>query len=81
MVLRLGQAVCRDETGITQRNLQIIRNEIQIIIFLINFFIQISEIVDDVNDNNINMDDENVLSYIECTMKKFSGVSITSIII
>ncbi|XP_006609101.1 uncharacterized protein LOC102674014 [Apis dorsata] len=32
------------------------------------------QIVDDVNDGNINMEDENVQLYIECTMKKFNIV-------
>ncbi|PBC30239.1 General odorant-binding6d [Apis cerana cerana] len=32
------------------------------------------QIVDDVNDANVNMEDENVLLYIECAMKKFNIV-------
>ncbi|XP_031773734.1 uncharacterized protein LOC100870833 isoform X2 [Apis florea] len=32
------------------------------------------QIVDDVNSGKINLSDENVLSYVECAMKKFSAV-------
>lgn len=32
------------------------------------------QIIDDINEGKINMDDENVLLFIECTMKKFNVV-------
>ncbi|XP_006609100.1 uncharacterized protein LOC102673841 [Apis dorsata] len=32
------------------------------------------QIIDDVNDGKINIDDENVLLFVECTMKKFNIV-------
>lgn len=48
--------------------------------FLIHFFIRISEIINEIYDGNINVDDENVQSYVECMMKKFNIVSINNII-
>ncbi|XP_043790390.1 uncharacterized protein LOC122713731 [Apis laboriosa] len=32
------------------------------------------QIIDDINDGKINIDDENVLLFVECTMKKFNIV-------
>lgn len=47
--------------------------------FLIYFF-RISETINEIYDGNINVDDENVQSYVECMMKKFNIVSINNII-
>ena len=47
---------------------------------MINFFIRISEIIDEVYNGNVNVEDENVQSYVECMMKKFNVVSINNII-